>query len=400
MAKALPQKIRSINEINLSGRRVFVRLDFTAGGGEEELSLSGRGRLNAAIPTIRHALDAGARVVLASHFGLEKGQKPRPRSLEPEGAFLAESLNCEVLLTDECVGDAARKVVSDLREGQIALLENLSFSAGEKANDEAFARELAQLTDVYVNEAFGACRYRYASICTLPQLIQERAIGLLMEKELRAATKLMHDVPRPFVAVVGGSKLPEKMPLLDLFVEHADSLVIGGGIANTFLAAQGVSVGRSEIERGKVAWARSLLQRAVERDVPVLLPQDLQIIRDPDDDTGCLVARGEMSADALVADLGPRTIKMYCDKILRSGSTFWYGPLGICEKSSFSEGTIQVAQAIAASSGFTVIGGDSTVAFIRNAGMNNVYSHVSEGGPALLDFMAGTALPGLESLQT
>jgi phosphoglycerate kinase len=400
MAKTLPQKIRSISEINLSGRRVFIRLDFEAGAIEEELSLSGRGRLNAVVPTIRHALDAGARVVLASHVGHEKGRKHRPRSLEPEGTYLAEVLNCEVLLTDECVGDAARKVVSDLREGQIALLENLSFSAGEKANDDTFARELAQLTDVYVNEAFGACRFHYASICTLPRLIQERAIGLLMEKELRAATTLIHEVPRPFLAVLGGSKLPEKMPLLDLLVEHADGIAIGGGIANTFMAAQGVTVGRSEIERRKVAWARSLLQRAVERDVPVLLPQDLQIIHDSDDDTGCLVAKGEMSANALIADLGPRTIKSYCDKILRSGSVFWYGPLGICEKSAFSEATIQVAQAIAASGGFTVIGGDSTVAFIRNAGMNNVYSHVSEGGPALLDFMAGTPLPGLESLQT
>jgi phosphoglycerate kinase len=396
---ALAQKIRSINEIKLAGRRVFIRVDFDTDAADEELSLRSRARINAVVPTIRFALEAGARVLVASYLGHEKGSKQRPRSLEVEGAYLAELLNCEVLLTDECVGDAARKIAADLRDDQLVLLENLATSAGERTNDEAFAKELASLADVYINDAFSACRYRYASICTLPRLITDRAIGLLMEKELRAAAKINHDMPRPFVAVIGGSKLREKMELLDVLEERADSLIIGGAIANTFLAAQGVSIGQSDVDRGKVAWARSLLQRAVERDLPVLLPQDLQIVRGGYADKGCLVATGEVPADAAVADLGPRTIKAYCDKILRSQSALWYGPLGICEKTAFNEATIQVAQAIAASSGFTVVGGDSTVGFIRNAGMNNDYSHVSEGSRALLDLLAGNSLPGIEALQ-
>jgi phosphoglycerate kinase len=397
---AVAPKIRSMNEITLAGRRVFIRLDLDVGQPDPELSLRGRARINAVVPTIRLALDTGARVILATHLSQEKDGKKKPRTLEPEGAYLAEALNTEVFLTDECAGDAAHKLVAELREGQVVLLENLDFESGERADDEAFAKELASFSDVYINDAFGACRYRYASLCTLPRLIPDRAIGLLMEKELRAATKIKLEIPRPFVVVMGGTKLREKMEILDIFEESADALIIGGAIANTFLNASGYAIGQSAVERAKVAWARSLLRRARERDLPILLPQDLQILRAGQDDRASLVAIGEVPADASVADLGPRTIKAYCDRILRAKSVLWYGPLGMCEKSNFTEATIQVAQAIAASSGFTVVGGDSTVAFVRNAGMGNDYSHVSEGGQSLLELLAGKPLPALAALQS
>lgn len=396
----MTSKILSIRDLNLSGRRVLIRVDFYGSVREPDDAMPDRDRVQAMLPTVRHALEAGARVALAAHLDRPKACRQSYLSLEPAGACLADMLNCEVLLTDECVGDAARKVVADLREGQIALLENLSMAPGEAANDDAFARELAQLTDIYVNDAFSVSHLVHASTCALARLVADRAVGLSMEKEIRALTKLRNEAPRPFVAVIGGAGLQHKADLLEALVEQADSVLIGGDAAGTLLAAQGLSIGRGKVESDKVAWARSLLKRAEERNMTLMLPQDLVITGETERNRSRVVDKGKVPRDAKVVDMGPRTIKAFCDKILRSKSAIWYGLLGACDSAASVEGTTRVAQAMVASRGFTVIGENSTVAFARKIGLGDGYAHVSEGEQALLEFLVGRPLAGLEALKT
>ncbi len=393
-----PTGIRSIEDLDLAGRRVFLRVDFNVplSGGE----VSDDTRIRAALPTIALAVERGGHVVLASHLGRPKGERKPELSLEPAARRLAELLpSGEVTLADDCIGDGARKVVNDLRDGQVALLENLRFHAGEEANDEGFARELAKLCDVYVNDAFGAAHRAHASVQALPRLVRERAAGLLMLKELDTLSRLRDSPPHPYVAVLGGAKVSDKIAVLEALLTKVDALLVGGAMANTFLAARGVSVGKSRIEEDKLALARSILQKAEERSVDVVLPEDVVVAPSVEAEEGRPVDVGSIGETDMALDIGPKTVAAFRDRLATAEAVFWNGPMGLFENAPFAEGTFGVARAIASAPGFTVVGGGDSVAAVQQADLAGSFDHVSTGGGASLEYMEGRKLPGVEALK-
>lgn len=389
--------IRSLTDLPVAGRRVFCRVDFNVP--LDGATITDDTRIRESLRTIEHILAEGGRLVLASHLGRPKGKRAPELTLEPAAERLAELLGVgEVVLTDDCIGDGARKVVGDLRDGQVALLENLRYHAAEEKNDEGFARELAKLCDVYVNDAFGSSHRAHASVQALPRLVGERGAGFLLERELAALDKLRGDVAHPYVAVLGGAKVSDKIGVIEALLAKVDVLVIGGAMANTFLAAQGHSLGASLVEDDKLALARSVVQKAEAKGVELLLPTDLRSGRTLEDpvaqDAGCDIEDGRMALD-----IGPETAKRFADVIRRAGSVFWNGPMGLFENDAFAGGTRAVAEAMAACPGFTVVGGGDSVAAVQQAGLASKYGHVSTGGGASLEYLEGRKLPGVEALR-
>jgi phosphoglycerate kinase len=390
--------IRTIRDLPIEGRRLFIRADFNVP--IENGRVQDRTRIEATLDTIRHGAERGARMVLASHLGRPKG-KPNPaESLEPVGAALAEMLGCEVMFADDCLSDAVGKIMGDLRNGQIALLENLRFHPGEEKNDEGFARSLAKLADVYVNDAFGAAHRAHASVSALPKLFKERGVGLLMQRELDALDKLRGSPPRPFVAVLGGAKVSDKMGVLEALIERVDALLIGGAMGNTFLAARGVQMGASKIEADRLALARSVMQRAADRGIKLLLPVDVVVADSMDATRGEVVGVAHVPSQAMALDIGPATVETYRSVIMQAKSLFWNGPMGLFERAPFAAGSLGVAQAGAECPGFTVVGGGDSIAAVSQAGVASRYDHVSTGGGASLEYLEGRSMPGLEAVRS
>jgi phosphoglycerate kinase len=391
--------IAGLNDLadeKLSGRRVFIRVDFnvplTPAKGVADDS-----RIKASLPTIEYAIKKGARVVLGSHLGRPKGPTPG-LSLEPVGARLAELLGKEVFLTDEAVGDGARKVVSDLRDGDVALLENLRFFAGEEANDDQFARQLASYADVYVNDAFGTAHRAHASTAGMIKYVADKAAGLLMIKEVQFLGKLLGSVERPYLAVIGGAKVSDKIGVLENLLAKVDAFLIGGAMANTFVKAKGGDVGKSKVEDDKLALARAFLKKAEERGVEVLLPVDAVAAGAIDASSGSVVRADKVPADQMALDIGPESARGFADRVARAKTVFWNGPMGVFEKKSFAGGTLALAKAVAACKGLTVVGGGDSVAAVNEAGVADQISHISTGGGASLEFIEGKTLPGIEAL--
>lgn len=389
--------LKSIRDLEIAGRRLFMRVDFNVP--LQDGVITDDSRIRAALPSIRFAMDAGARVVLASHCGRPKGKRVEAYSMLPIGQRLAELLEAEVLLTDDCISDAAAKVVGDLRDGQVALLENLRFRPEEEQNDDGFARELAKLCDVYVNDAFGAAHRSHASVSALPALVRERGIGLLMQQELSSLERLRDDAPRPFVAVLGGAKVSDKIGVLEALLQRVDTLLIGGAMANTFLAAKGLNMGKSLVETDKLPLARSLMQRAQERNTRLLLPVDVLVADGLDADAGTAVAADQVGDTQMALDIGPKTVELYAQAIAPAAALFWNGPMGLFEKPAFAEGSFGVARAGAECEGFTVVGGGDSVAAVNKADLADRYDHVSTGGGASLEYLEGKELPGVEAVR-
>jgi phosphoglycerate kinase len=392
--------IKTISDLDIAGRRVFLRVDFNvpltpAGGVADDT------RIRESLPTIKFAIDKGARVVLASHLGRPKGKPDKKYSLEPVAAKLAELIGADIALTDEPVGDGARKVVSDLRAGAIALLENLRFSAAEEANDEAFSRALASYADVYVNDAFGTAHRAHASTAGIAKLVADKGMGFLMEREVKFLGRLLGEVEHPFVAIIGGAKVSDKIAVLENLLGRVDQLLIGGAMANTFLKAKGGKLGRSLVEDDKLALARSFLKKAEERNVDVLLPRDAVAAAGTKSESGRVVQAMAIPDDLAALDVGPETARGFADAIARAKTIFWNGPMGVFESDPFAAGTLAVAQATAGAKGaLSVVGGGDSVAAIHKAGVADKITHISTGGGASLEFLEGKKLPGLAALES
>lgn len=391
---------KTISEMDIAGRRVFIRVDFNvpltpAGGVSDDT------RIRESLPTIKYAIEQGARVVLASHLGRPKGKPDKKYSLEPVAARLAELIQADVTLTDEPVGDGAKKVVNDLRAGTVALLENLRFSPAEEANDEAFARALASYTDVYVNDAFGTAHRAHASTVGITKLVADKGIGLLMEREVKFLSKLLGDVERPFVTIIGGAKVSDKIGVLQNLLERVDQLLIGGAMANTFLKAKGGKMGRSLVEDDKLVVARAFLREAEEANVDVLLPRDVVAAAGTKSDSGRVMQAMSVPDDLAALDIGPDTSRGFADAIARAKTILWNGPMGVFESEPFAAGTIAVAHAVASARGaLSVVGGGDSVAAVHKSGVADKITHISTGGGASLEFLEGKKLPGLAALET
>jgi len=394
--------IKYIDELNLSGKRVFIRVDFNVPL-DENRKVTDDTRIREALPTLQHALEAGARVIVASHLGRPKGSRDPKYSLEPAAQRLAELLGRqhEVILADDCVGDGVKKQVRDLKEGQVLVLENLRFHKEEEANDEAFARELAALADVYVNDAFGTAHRAHASTAGMAAFVKERCAGFLMRKEVEYLGKVLKNPDRPFVAILGGAKVSDKIKVIENLLPKVDALLIGGAMAYTFLKVQGVEVGRSRVEADKLDLAKRLLDAAERLGKPLVLPVDHIAGTEPSENSEAIhIPDRALPADKMGLDIGPKTRDLYRQHIRSAKTVVWNGPMGLFEVHKFSEGTRAVAQAMADNrDATTVIGGGDSAAAVEQFHLADKMSHVSTGGGASLEFLEGRELPGIRALE-
>ena len=386
----------TITQLPLAGRRVFIRADLNAplAGG----AVTDDTRLTAVIPTIQHALGAGASVVLASHLG-RPGGKPTPKySLRPVADRLQALLGRPVPLAADCVGAETAARARQLRPGELLLLENLRFHAEEEANDDGFARELAGLADCYVNDAFAAAHRAHASIAAITRHLQPAAAGLLMIRELEALSRIVESPECPLVAILGGAKVSDKLGLVEHLVSRVNALLIGGGMAFTFLLALGESVGRSLVEPDRLDAARRALDVARRRGITLVLPVDAVVADSPESPAGRAVGVREIPVAQMGLDIGPKTVDCFTDALSTARTVVWNGPMGVFEKPPFAAGTLAIARAVAASGAFTVVGGGDTLAAINQAGVAGRIGYISTAGGAFLEFLEGRPLPGVEAL--
>ena len=389
--------MKSIRDFALRGKRLFLRVDFNVplDGGR----VSDDTRILETLPTVRLALDQGARVLCASHFGKPKGKRKPELSLAPVAVRFAELLGRPVRFVDDCVGPEPAKAADALAPGEALLLENLRFRAGEEANDPQFAAELAALADVYVDDAFGAAHRAHASIVGVPALVKEKGTGLLLEKEVRELSRLL-EPERPFAAILGGAKISGKIDTLRVLSRRADVLLVGGGMANHFVRALGLSVGRSLLEEDKVPLAREILDFCKQAGKTIALPSDFVVAKSPDDGAGAkTVSINKIPDDLMALDVGPRTLEQFTRLLGPAKTIFWNGPMGVFEKPPFDAGTMGVAKIVAASPAVTVVGGGESVQAAHAAGVAEKFTHVSTGGGASLEFLAEGTLPGIEALE-
>jgi phosphoglycerate kinase len=389
---------KTVKDADVRGKRVLVRVDFNVPLAEG--TVTDDTRVRAALPTIRYLVDHGARVVLVSHLGRPKGEPDPQFSLRPVVRVLQRLIGRNVVFVEDIVGAEAQEAVSRMVDGEIVMLENLRFDPGEKANDPAFAAKLAALADVYVDDAFGAAHRAHASTEGVTHLLPAYA-GLLLAHEVETLTDMLHDPQRPFVAILGGSKVSEKIGVIGNLIDVCDSVLIGGGMAFTFLVAKGVGIGKSIVEPEWVEPAKQMLAKAADKGVDLLLPVDFvvaeQIVEDAE---AKVVGREEIPADMMGLDIGPTTIQLYKSAIAKARTVFWNGPMGVFEMTPFETGTREVALAVSRNNrAISVVGGGDSVAALKKFDVEERVTFVSTGGGASMKLLEGSPLPGVEALQ-
>jgi phosphoglycerate kinase len=386
----------SISDLALAGKRVFMRVDFNVplSGGK----ITDDTRITAALPSIEYVLKNGGRLILASHLGRPKG-KPEPKySLSPVAAELGKLLKKPVAFAPDCVGPEVEKMVAALKNGEVLLLENLRFHAEEEKNDTAFAKQLAGLCDVYINDAFGAAHRAHASTAGIAAFVKQSAAGFLMQKEIESLNHALTKAEKPYVSIVGGAKISDKIELIENFVNIADSILIGGAMAYTFFRAKGIQTGKSLVEVDKIELAKELMAKASQKRVAIELPVDHVVAAGLDSTDAQVVAIDQTPADRMGLDIGPETVRRYSEIIRAAKTIVWNGPMGVFENPKFAEGTFGVARAVAEAHAFSIVGGGDSAAAVAQSGQESKITHISTGGGASLEFLSGQKLPGVEAL--
>ena len=396
-------KVKTIDNIDLHGKRVFVRVDFNVPL-DADGSVTDETRINAAVPTIKELQAKGAKIILASHLGRPKGVRNDSMSLSPVAPLLAQKLGTPVLFLDDCIGEKIEIAVNSLQNGQVTLLENLRFHQGETENDGEFASNLAKLADVYVNDAFGTAHRAHASTYGIPSLLDEKVSGYLIAKELEFLGEKTGDPSRPFVVILGGAKVSDKITVIDKLLDKADSIIIGGAMAYTFALANGRNVGDSLCEPDKVDLAKSAIAKAEQNGVKFLLPVDTLITNSLDFAAKKIgeseIVEGDIPDGWEGVDIGPKTIELYENAISGAQTILWNGPMGVFEIEDSSKGTFAVAETVAKSSAISIIGGGDSVKAINRSGFSEDVTFMSTGGGASLEFLEGKELPGVSILDT
>ena len=390
--------IRTLDQVDLKKKRVFMRVDFNVPQNEKK-EITDDTRIVLSLPSIRYAMEAGAKTVLASHLGRPKGKKDPRYSLSPMAERLSQHLGRKVGMAGDCIGAEVQGQINRMREGDVLLLENLRFHAEEEKNEGVFSNALASLCDVYVNDAFGTAHRAHASTEGMTRHVKTVAAGFLMMKEIESLEKALVHPQKPYVAIMGGAKVSDKIGVIQNLLDKVTTLLIGGGMAYTFLKAQGIEIGKSLLEEEHLAFARDVLSNAKGK-ITFLLPSDHVAAERMDVQAkNQIVKNGEIPAGWVCLDIGPETTRVFSEEIKGAKTVVWNGPMGVFEMEPFSRGTVAVGEAVAASSAFSIVGGGDTVAAVNKAGVAKSISHISTGGGASLEFLEGKKLPGIEALR-
>ena len=385
-----------ISDLDLSGKRVFLRVDFNVPLSDGRITDDTR--IEAALASIRYVMDKRGKLILASHLGRPKG-KPEPKySLRPVAVRLSELLKKTVLFAPDCVGPEVEKMVSDLPAGGVLLLENLRFHPEEEKNDAQFAKQLARLCDVYVNDAFGAAHRAHASTAGICAYVKQSAAGYLMQREIESLTHALTSAEKPYVAIVGGAKISDKIELIRNFIKIANTILIGGAMAYTFLRANGIETGKSLVEADKIDLAKDLLAKAAAKNVSIQLPLDHVVAPSLESASSHVTSVSQTPSDQMGLDIGPETVRRYSDIIKSAKTIVWNGPMGVFENPKFAQGTFAIARAVADSNAFSIVGGGDSAAAVAQSGVESKITHISTGGGASLEFLSGQKLPGVEAL--
>ena len=390
--------IRTIDKIELKGKRVFIRVDFNVPQ-DEKNNITDDTRILLSLPTIRFVSEAGGKVILASHLGRPKGKKDPKFSLAPVAVRLSQLLGKKVALAADCIGEEVQKQIGGMKEGEILLLENLRFHPEEEKNEEAFSKALASLCDVYINDAFGAAHRAHASTEGMARFMKIVAAGFLMMEEVESLEKALVNPQKPYVAILGGAKVSDKIGVIQNLLDKVNTLLIGGGMAYTFLKAEGFQVGKSLVEEDQIGFSLNLLEKAKGK-IKFFLPSDHIAAERMDVQAKREIVKNDKIPSGWVClDIGPETVKTFSEEIQSAKTIVWNGPMGVFEMEPFSQGTFAIAKAIANSSAFSVVGGGDSVAAVNQAGVADRISHISTGGGASLEFLEGKKLPGIEALR-
>ncbi len=391
---------KTVKDIDVNGKKVLVRCDFNVPL-DENLNITDDTRITAALPTIKYLMENGAKVILCSHLGRPKGEVNEKYSLKPVSKRLSELLNTDVKFATDIVGDSAKSMVDSLEDGEVGLLENVRFDPREEKNDEVLSKELASLCDgIYVNDAFGTAHRAHSSTEGVSHFVKEAVAGFLMQKEIEFLSGTLENPKKPFVAILGGAKVSDKIGVIENLLEKVDKILIGGGMAFTFLKAQGFEIGKSICEDDKLEEANNILKKAEEKNIKIVLPKDVHVAKEYSNDSeDKIVQTANIPVDFEGMDIGLKTIETFIDELEGAKTILWNGPLGVCEFDKFRIGTEKIAESISKNrEAISIVGGGDSVAAIKKLGLENNFSHISTGGGASLELLEGKALPGLVCL--